>query len=916
MKNLKKFLAVFLSIAMVMCSALPSFASETETTVGASEEIVESSEETRMGEFDEPEEEPEEDESSMGEFDEPEEETSTGEFDEPEEDETSIGEFDEPEETVEASEDFVGASSTSPEDESEQEEVSEPEDEIESEEDEVDESEEIVESSEAVGPASPSELTEISAKVDDKLLGDTVTPWMYWWLTDGDKTIHYQSYDPGGVGAKPITGTDAISYDGLDYLVKTYITKAVFENEIEAETCEVLFDDFSRLETIEQIENLKTSKVTNMRGMFSGCEQLTNLDVTGFNTSEVTSMRFMFGGCRGIKSLNLNNFNTSNVTDMLGMFSKCSSLLSLDLSKFVTNKVKHMTSMFDECSNLTELDLKSFEVDNVISMSSMFEDCVKLKKLDITSFTPNKVMSFDHFLSSCQELDSIDLSGLDTSSAENMNQMFWWCSGLHSLDLSSFNTENVTEMDQMFYECSSLEKIIVSSKFNTLNVTSSNDMFANCANLVGGAGTTYDGGHIDNEYARIDGGTAAPGYFTDVNWMYWYLTDEDGDSTSETIHFTSINQGAAIGINCGPNDEIEYVGLGKDNITKAVFDNEINAVTCKRFFYNFTHLTNIENLNKLETGNVTTMNEMFRQTEVSDLDLKNFDTSKVRDMSFMFCQNNALKELNLRSFDTSNVERMTYMFTNCTAIEKILVSSSFVIVGRLADNGTEMFTGCANLVGGAGTTYKNSNPKDQTYARIDEGTAAPGYFTLYVPPTPPAPYYPGGRSSSGSSGGGGGGGGGGGPVTEDAPAVTYLPYVKSIIAFASNHTSKWSQDAMSSKWKLSVTGENGSETNLKNGFVLYTHISTQIVGNETVQTAANNTYVFDENGNMITGWVHTSDGKTYFFENKKGNDEGKMIIGWKQIQGSWYYFGADGTMYIDTVTPDGHPVGPDGKWRG
>ena len=39
-------------------------------------------------------------------------------------------------------------------------------------------------------------------------------------------------------------------------------------------------------------------------------------------------------------------------------------------------------------------------------------------------------------------------------------------------------------------------------------------MFSNCHSLVGGAGTAYDSNHSDKEYARIDGGTNAPGYFT------------------------------------------------------------------------------------------------------------------------------------------------------------------------------------------------------------------------------------------------------------------------------------------------------------------------------------------------------------------------------------------------------------------
>lgn len=39
-------------------------------------------------------------------------------------------------------------------------------------------------------------------------------------------------------------------------------------------------------------------------------------------------------------------------------------------------------------------------------------------------------------------------------------------------------------------------------------------MFSNTTNLVGGAGTVYDSTKTDKTYARIDGGTSSPGYFT------------------------------------------------------------------------------------------------------------------------------------------------------------------------------------------------------------------------------------------------------------------------------------------------------------------------------------------------------------------------------------------------------------------
>jgi surface protein len=47
----------------------------------------------------------------------------------------------------------------------------------------------------------------------------------------------------------------------------------------------------------------------------------------------------MFSRCESLISLDLSGFNTSNVTDMTWMFERCSSLQSLDLSSFDTRKV-------------------------------------------------------------------------------------------------------------------------------------------------------------------------------------------------------------------------------------------------------------------------------------------------------------------------------------------------------------------------------------------------------------------------------------------------------------------------------------------------------------------------------------------------------------------------------------------------
>ena len=175
-------------------------------------------------------------------------------------------------------------------------------------------------------------------------------------------------------------------------------------------------------------------------------------------------------------------------------------------------------------------------------------------------------------------------------------------------------------------------------------------------------------------------------------------------------------------------------------------------------------------------------------------------------------------------------------------------------------------------------------------------------------------------SGSGNNGGGGGGGGGGIPAgtnpQNNAPATTQVASSKSISGVANSSTSTWTSDPATGKWKLNVTFGDGQVAPATNGFFMLTNTVTEVVNNVPIQTQVNNTYYFDAQGNMVTGWVQTADNKWFFFDNAKTADEGKMSLGWKQVQGSWYYFTPDGSMMENGITPDGFSIGADGKWVG
>ena len=261
--------------------------------------------------------------------------------------------------------------------------------------------------------------------------------------------------------------------------------------------------------TTLDVSNFDTSKVTNMDSMFYD-SPATTLDVSNFDTSNVTDMTQMFFNSQAT-TLDVSNFDTSKVTNMSFMFSN-SKATTLDVSNFNTSNVTNMISMFSD-SQATTLDVSNFDTSKVTNMVSMFSNS-KATTLDVSNFNTSNVTNMSGMFYHSQAT-TLDVSSFDTSKATNMSYMFGY-SKAATLDVSSFDTSKVTNMKNMFQGSSNLKTIYVSNKFNTDKVTYSTNMFSGCTNLVGGAGTKYNSSYVDKTYARIDGGTSNPGYFTDV----------------------------------------------------------------------------------------------------------------------------------------------------------------------------------------------------------------------------------------------------------------------------------------------------------------------------------------------------------------------------------------------------------------
>ena len=201
-------------------------------------------------------------------------------------------------------------------------------------------------------------------------------------------------------------------------------------------------------------------KAGSLANFFKDCSIFTNINLSGIDTSLVTNMSGMFRGCEGLTEVVLDtekdangkfvNFNTANVTDMSYMF--CSktiessgikptamSLASVDVSGLNTSSVTNMSYMFYMCWQLSELDVSGFNTAKVTDMSSMF-----------ACYNYNGVYCPGH-------LTSLDLHGWNFTNVTTVAHLFDRQENLASFSFpGTTNFASLTTMTYMFSHCLAL----------------------------------------------------------------------------------------------------------------------------------------------------------------------------------------------------------------------------------------------------------------------------------------------------------------------------------------------------------------------------------------------------------------------------------------------------------------------------
>ena len=129
-----------------------------------------------------------------------------------------------------------------------------------------------------------------------------------------------------------------------------------------------------------------------------------------------------------------------------------------------------------------------------------------------------------------------------------------------------------------------------------------------------------------------------------------------------------------------------------DNLVQLIWYNNID--NCKYMFWGCKDITEIDLFN-FNASKVTNMWSMFRYcSSLSSLNLSNFDTSNVMEMGEMFSDCSSLTSLNLTHFDTSKVTYMGFMFSDCSSLTSLNLTNFDTSNVRSMDR---MFYGCSSL---------------------------------------------------------------------------------------------------------------------------------------------------------------------------------------------------------------------------
>lgn len=525
----------------------------------------------------------------------------------------------------------------------------------------------------------------------------------YYEFSDNNKTL----YVTGGV-ANGTSDTDSIFSDFPSGSSKTDVVKVKFLHRLTFQnkdntsvSLESLFSGFSALKEIIGFAKVDVSKVNNLNNMCNGCSKLEYLNMITFDTTKVTTNTDIFKDCINLKTILTPKIISATLNISIINYFTGSTWYSNTLEKFsstvrtsmIYNKnvafdgqllfrpvdTTFIASTFNTILDYVRIknDIDNLDEDDVInttSNSSTSTSNVTSLLIEISDYTGISIFKDYKLIQTIKHIYGIKNIIVNTT---DLSELFKGYTKIESIDFSDLDLSKVTTMAKIFDECINLKYL----NMNGLILTSLGDvtdMFNNMVRLttpndittIASALTTTDWKQIDSTeaIASFKGNTT---YVKPTDTNQWNSVIY---SNIDSVLRLSAGQGKSTGT-VKADKSIEYTSPFdsiKNKVTKIIIEGDITFTPgdlLGELFKDFTVLTEVVGLNKLQTVDVTDISSMFMNCKnLTTINLKGFNTVNVTNMSNLF-NGAGLKIIDLTTFNTVstfNDSDVDDMFDNCS----------------------------------------------------------------------------------------------------------------------------------------------------------------------------------------------------------------------------------------------------------
>lgn len=454
----------------------------------------------------------------------------------------------------------------------------------------------------------------------------------------------------------------------------------------------------------------------DMSGFFAGLENLTTVDFHNWDTSTVHIMDSLFLNCKKVESIDLSSFDLSNVSSVSNMFWRCENLENLNISSLEIKENTDVTQFynvgfFEGCNKLSKIVTpKTCAQEIELPIHSKWLD----SKNNVFKFLPNESVSllgkphiyhlrqseynFDYFidydgnlylntdahmvkLTYSKKGDEQDGNYLPITAgsfyqdkvktaeiymketSSNLSFLFYNCENLVSAkisDLDLTDSYNVSSVSHMFSGCKSLKDVDFSTVIFRENVTS-DQLFKGCVELEKIITPLECNGVIQLPTDKI---------WTDKDGKVYFTFPQN---SVELFGRKNIAGGLSGKVNWFIDENGHLLISGNGNWEKEDFVNDDAQIEQHAPWWKYREQIFSAEIKLTDTTDASEM--LYGCSELTQVNLSEFDTSKLTDVSGMFVGCTSLTALDLSNFEiTENCA--TNMFASMDNLISIVTPKS------------------------------------------------------------------------------------------------------------------------------------------------------------------------------------------------------------------------------------------------